>query len=130
MPVWRDVALGLWQRAWIFLRRAGTIILLSTIVLWVLLSYPKPPANTDRPALDYSVAGVISHHLEPLFRPIGFNQEITLALIPAMAAREVAVSALGTVYSLQGDEEEEIGRAHVITPVTNAQLVCRLLLEK
>src|SRR3546814_876441 len=71
-----------------------------------LLSYPKPPADADRPALDYSVAGVVSHHLEPIFRPVGFNQEITLALIPAMAAREVAVSALGTVYALQGDEEE------------------------
>lgn len=106
MPVWRDVALGLWQRAWIFLRRAGTIILVSTVVLWILLSYPKPPADADRPALDYSVAGVVSHHLEPIFRPVGFNQEITLALIPAMAAREVAVSALGTVYALQGDEEE------------------------
>lgn len=106
MPVWRDVALGLWQRAWIFLRRAGTIILVSTVILWLLLSFPKPPADADRPALDYSVAGVVSHHLEPIFRPVGFNQEITLALIPAMAAREVAVSALGTVYALQGDEEE------------------------
>src|SRR3546814_12543998 len=106
MPVWRDVALGLWQRAWIFLRRAGTIILLSTIVLWVLLSYPKPPANTDRPALDYSVAAVISHHLEPPFRPIAFNQAIPLALIPAMAARAVDVSALGTVYSQQSAAEE------------------------
>ncbi len=105
MPGWRDVALGLWQRAWIFLRRAGTIILASTIVLWVLLSYPKPPVNADRPALDYSIAGTISHGLERVFRPIGFNQEISLALIPAMAAREVAVSALGTVYSLQGDDD-------------------------
>src|SRR3546814_14924353 len=116
MPVWRDVALGLWQRAWIFLRRAGTIILVSTVVLWILLSYPKPPADADRPALDYSVAGVVSHHLEPIFRPVGFNQEIKLALIHAMAAREVAVSALGTVYALPGAEEEvslskAIGRA-------------------
>jgi ferrous iron transport protein B len=106
LPVWRDIALGLWQRAWIFLRRAGTIILASTVILWVLLSYPKPPADADKPALDYSIAGMVSHQLEPIFRPVGFNQEITLSLIPAMAAREVAVSALGTVYSLQGDEEQ------------------------
>lgn len=106
MPVWRDIALGLWQRAWLFLKRAGTIILASTIILWVLLSYPKPPADADKATIDYSVAGMISHAIEPIFRPIGFNQEISLALIPAMAAREVAVSALGTVYSLQGDEDE------------------------
>lgn len=106
MPVWRDIALGLWQRAWLFLKRAGTIILASTIILWVLLSYPKPPADADKATIDYSVAGMISHAIEPVFRPIGFNQEISLALIPAMAAREVAVSALGTVYSLQGDEDE------------------------
>src|SRR3546814_11889929 len=71
MPVWRDVALGLWQRAWIFLRRAGTIILVSTVVLWILLFSPKPPADAARPALDYSVAGVVSHHLDPLFRQHG-----------------------------------------------------------
>jgi len=106
MPVWRDIALGLWQRAWIFLRRAGTIILYSTIALWVLLSFPKPPANADKPAIDYSVAGVVSHGLAKVFAPVGFNQEISLSLIPAMAAREVAVSSLGTVYSLQGDEEQ------------------------
>ena len=106
MPVWRDVALGLWQRAWIFLRRAGTIILYSTVILWVLLSYPKPPADAEKPALDYSAAGMVSHGLEKVFSPIGFNQEISLALIPAMAAREVAVSALGTVYSLQGDDDQ------------------------
>lgn len=104
-PVLRDVAIGLYQRAIAFLQRAGTIIMASTVILWLLASYPAPPANADRPALEYSIAGRIGTALEPIFRPIGFNKEIALALVPGMAAREVAVSALGTVYSLQGDEE-------------------------
>ena len=105
-PAVRDVAIGLYQRAMAFLVRAGTIILLSTVALWALASWPKPPADWDRPALDYSYAGRIGEALEPIFRPIGFNREIALALVPGMAAREVAVSALGTVYSLQDVDEE------------------------
>jgi ferrous iron transport protein B len=108
-PAVRDVALGLYQRAAAFLARAGSIILLSTIALWALATWPKPPADWDRPALDYSYAGRIGEALEPIFRPIGFNREIALALVPGMAAREVAVSALGTVYSLQGVDEENTG---------------------
>ncbi|WP_439532218.1 ferrous iron transporter B [Polymorphobacter sp.] len=108
-PAMRDMAIGLYQRAAAFLVRAGTIILLSTMALWLLASYPKPPADWDRPALDYSYAGRIGEALEPIFRPIGFNREIVLALVPGMAAREVAVSALGTVYSLQGVDEEHTG---------------------
>jgi ferrous iron transport protein B len=104
MPRWRDVTIGLWQRAMIFLKRAGTIILATTIVLWLLLSFPKPPADYSKPAIDYSIAGRIAGGLEPLVAPIGFNRDIALALIPAMAAREVAVSALATVYAIQGDE--------------------------
>jgi len=105
MPRARDVVIGLWQRAWIFLKRAGTIIAVVTIALWVLLSYPKPPAGYDRPAIDYSIAGRIAGGLEPIVRPIGFNRDIALALIPAMAAREVAVSALATVYAVQAGDE-------------------------
>ena len=103
LPHLRDVLLGLWQRALIFLRRAGTIILVSTIVLWALLSFPQPkPGET---ALDSSIAGKIASGLEVVVKPIGFNHEIALALIPAMAAREVAVSALATAYSIQADDE-------------------------
>ncbi|MDB5689766.1 MAG: ferrous iron transporter [Sphingomonas bacterium] len=105
MPRLRDVAIGLWQRAWIFLKRAGTIIAVVTIALWVLLSYPKPPAGYDLPAIDYSIAGRIAGGLEPIVRPIGFNRDIALALIPAMAAREVAVSALATVYAIEAGDE-------------------------
>lgn len=103
-PALRDLGIGLYQRAAAFLRRAGTIILASTIVLWALASFPVAPENADRPALDYSFAGKIGTAIEPIFRPIGFNREIALALVPGMAAREVAVSALGTVYALEGDE--------------------------
>ena len=105
MPILRDVALGLWQRALIFLRRAGTIIAFTTVVLWLLVSYPKAPAGYDLPEIDYSVAGRIANAIEPVFRPIGFNRDMALALIPAMAAREVAVAALATVYAVDAGNE-------------------------
>ncbi|MBO9375668.1 ferrous iron transporter B [Sphingomonas histidinilytica] len=105
MPILRDIALGLWQRALIFLKRAGTIIAFTTVVLWLLVSFPKPPADYDLPSIDYSVAGRIANGLEPVFRPIGFNRDMALALIPAMAAREVAVSALATVYAVDAADE-------------------------
>jgi ferrous iron transport protein B len=103
LPHIRDLAIGLWQRALIFLRRAGTIILASTIVLWALLSFPQPKPGES--ALDASIAGKIASGLEVVVRPIGFNHEIALALIPAMAAREVAVSALATAYSIEAEDE-------------------------
>ena len=105
MPILRDVLLGLWQRAMIFLKRAGTIIAFTTVILWLLVSYPKPPADYDLPSIDYSIAGRIANAIEPVFRPIGFNRDMALALIPAMAAREVAVSALATVYAIDADDE-------------------------
>ncbi|MET0269627.1 MAG: ferrous iron transporter B [Sphingomonas sp.] len=105
-PALRDVALGLWQRAIVFLKRAGTIIAATTVILWLLLTFPQPPAGYDRPAIDYSAAGRIAAALEPAVRPIGFNRDIALALIPAMAAREVAVSALATVYSIEAGDDE------------------------
>src|SRR3546814_12542335 len=83
-----------------FLRRAGTIILCSTIILWALLSFPKPPAGSDISEVNYSVAGRIANTITPAFEPIGFNRDITLALIPAMAARERALAAIGTVYAI------------------------------
>ncbi len=107
MPILRDVILGLWQRALIFLKRAGTIIMASTVILWLLLTFPQPPAGSHEPPIDYSIAGRIANAIEPAVRPIGFNRDIALALIPAMAAREVAVSALGTVYSIQGGDENQ-----------------------
>jgi ferrous iron transport protein B len=107
MPLLRDVVLGLWQRAMIFLKRAGTIIFVTTVILWLLLSFPKPPAGSDMRPVDYSAAGRIASVLEPVLRPIGFNHDIALALIPAMAAREVAVSALATANSIDSSDDED-----------------------
>ncbi len=102
----QDIVLGLWQRAVIFLKRAGTIIFTSTVILWILLSFPKAPENGGVSQVNYSIAGRVANGLNVVLQPIGFNRDISLALIPAMAAREVAVSALATVYSLDADEDE------------------------
>ncbi|URW75210.1 ferrous iron transporter B [Sphingomonas donggukensis] len=104
-PAVRDIAIGLWQRAYVFLRRAGTIILGVTVVLWVLTSYPVAPAGVKQS--EYSVAGRIASGLEVVLKPIGFNHEMSLAVIPAMAAREVAVSALQTVYAIDAADEDQ-----------------------
>ncbi len=104
-PNLRFVLIGLYERARIFLRRAGTIILVSTIVLWALAIYPVAPEGASEPDIAYSFVGMIGGALEVIFAPIGFNWEISVALVPGMAAREVAVAALGTVYSLSGSEE-------------------------
>ncbi|MFB0613870.1 ferrous iron transporter B [Aurantiacibacter poecillastricola] len=104
-PPVRDLAIGLWQRAWVFLRRAGTIIFMATIALWVLLSFPK--AEPGESQIDASIAGQVADGLHVVLAPIGFNREISLAIVPAMAAREVAVSALATTYAVEGADEEE-----------------------
>ena len=101
-PQLRDVALGLWSRALIFLKRAGTIIALTTIVLWVLASFPRAPQGQSQ--VDHSIAGRIASGIEVVVAPIGFNRDIALALIPAMAAREMAVAAIGTVYAIDDVE--------------------------
>jgi len=101
----RSLGLGLLERAAIFLRRVGGIILALTIVLWLLSSYPAAPEGAMGPAIQYSLAGMIGQALEPVFRPIGFNWQICIALIPGLAAREVAVGALGTVYALSATGE-------------------------
>ncbi|MCE2869295.1 MAG: ferrous iron transporter B [Xanthomonadaceae bacterium] len=103
MPNLRDLLIGLWDRMRIFLRRVGGIILSLTVLLWFLSSFPSPPEGFTGPAIDYSFAGRIGHALAPLFAPIGFNWQIVLALIPGMAAREVAVSGLATVYAVSSD---------------------------
>ncbi|MHB1993082.1 nucleoside recognition domain-containing protein, partial [Metallibacterium scheffleri] len=102
MPRLRNLVLGLWERARIFIKRVGGNILALTIVLWFLASYPAPPVGATLPAIDYSFAGQIGHWLQPIFAPLGFSWEIVVALIPGMAAREVAVGALATVYAVGG----------------------------
>ncbi|ODP39529.1 ferrous iron transporter B [Sphingomonas turrisvirgatae] len=105
LPSIRDVLIGMWQRAWLFLRRAGTIIMGVTVALWLLASYPVAPEGVKQS--EYSIAGRVASGLEVVLKPIGFNHEMSLAVIPAMAAREVAVSALQTVYSIDADADEE-----------------------
>ncbi|MBU3974058.1 MAG: ferrous iron transporter B [Alphaproteobacteria bacterium] len=103
-PDLKSVLFNLWLRARIFLERAGRIILPLMIVVWALATFPYPPEGATAPAIDYSFAGMIGHALEPLFAPIGFNWQMVIALVPGMAAREVAVAALGTVYAVADPE--------------------------
>ncbi len=105
-PVWRSIVLGLWERARIFMGRVGTVIFALVVVLWFLSSYPTPPAGAPGAAIQYSLAGQIGQTLEHVFKPIGFNWQISVALIPGMAAREVVVGALGTVYALSAGGSE------------------------
>lgn len=99
-PNVRDIAFGLWQRIEIFVSRVGNIILTVSILLWALSSFPSPPAGATGPAIDSSFAGIIGHWIQPFFSPIGFNWEICVALILGLAAREVAVTSLATVYAV------------------------------
>ena len=100
MPSPRNLALGLWERGAIFLKRVGGIIFALMVILWFLSSFPAPPSGATGPAIQYSVAGMLGRGLEHIFAPIGFNWQISIALVPGLAAREVAVGALGTVYSM------------------------------
>jgi ferrous iron transport protein B len=115
MPHPRDLLIGLWERAWIFLRRVGGIILALTVLLWFLLNFPAPPAGFEGAAIDYSLAGRIGHALTVVFAPLGFNWQICIALIPGLAAREVAVSSLATIYALQAADDEAAAQA--LTPI-------------
>ena len=111
VPHPRDLLIGLWERAMIFLRRVGGIILALTILLWFLLSFPGAPPDAVGPAIDYSFAGRIGHAMTTIFAPLGFNWQICIALIPGLAAREVAVSSLATVYALSAANDEAAAQA-------------------
>ncbi|MBV8036664.1 ferrous iron transporter B [Roseateles sp.] len=102
----RSIAIGLWQRAMIFVKRVGGIILVLTIALWLLASFPAVPEGATGAPIQYSVAGWLGAGLAKLFEPIGFNWQISLALVPGLAAREVAISALGTVYALSATGDD------------------------
>ena len=119
MPHLRDVLLGLAERASIFLRRVGTVLLSLTVLLWFLSSFPAPPADATLPAIDYSLAGRLGHVLSYVFAPIGFNWQICVALVPGLAAREVAVSALATVYALAATGDD--AAASQLAPIIAAQ---------
>ncbi len=105
LPVLAHIALGLGQRAIVFLKRAGTIIAVTTMVLWALLYFPRAQPGSPVSQIDGSIAGHVANGLAVVVAPIGFNRDIALALIPAMAAREVAVSALATTYAVEGSDD-------------------------
>ena len=112
MPRPRSIAIGIYTRAKMFLQRAGTTIFSMMVLIWFLASFPQPPSGASEPAIDFSLAAMIGKAIEPLLAPLGFNWQIAVALIPGMAAREVAVAALGTVYAIEGGKEaaEQIGQ--------------------
>jgi ferrous iron transport protein B len=116
-PALRNVAIGLWQRVVIFMRRVGGIILTLTILLWALGSFPAPPPGATGAPIEYSIAGMIGKALAVVFAPIGFNWQISIALVPGLAAREVAVSSLGTVYALSATAGDT---AQALTPLIAA----------
>jgi len=115
LPHVRDLIIGLYERAMIFLRRVGGIILAATVLLWFLLSFPGAPVDATLPDIDYSFAGRIGHALAFVFAPLGFNWQICIALIPGLAAREVAVASLATVYALSAADDE--AAAEALTPI-------------
>jgi ferrous iron transport protein B len=114
VPGLRNLVLGLWERARIFMARVGGIIFSLMVILWFLSSYPAPPAGAAGPAIQYSIAGWLGQALQHVFAPIGFNWQISIALVPGLAAREVAVGALGTVYSMSAASGEV---ANALSPV-------------
>jgi ferrous iron transport protein B len=113
IPRLKSLAIGLWTRAAIFVKRAGTIILAMMVLIWLLATFPQPPEGATEPAISYSLAAMIGSAIQPLTAPLGFNWQINVALIPGMAAREVAVGSLGTIYAISGGEEavDKIGQA-------------------
>jgi ferrous iron transport protein B len=113
-PNLRNLLIGLWQRVEIFMSRVGTIILALMIILWALSSFPAPPPGATGPAIQYSIAGHLGSWLAVIFAPIGFNWQIAIALVPGLAAREVAVGALGTVYALSATGSDMSG---ALTPL-------------
>jgi ferrous iron transport protein B len=116
-PHLRNLLLGLWERVRIFLKRVGTIILTLMIVLWFLASFPAPPPGATGSPIEYSIAGMLGHGLQYIFEPIGFNWQISIALVPGLAAREIAVGALGTVYSMSASGDDVAG---ALTPIISS----------
>ena len=114
LPQLRSVLMNLYQRAMAFLKRAGTTIFSMMVLIWFLASFPQPPAGATEPGIDFSLAAILGRWIEPLLAPVGFNWQISVALIPGMAAREVAVASLGTVYAIEGGKEAVDQIGHVL----------------
>lgn len=106
MPNFKHIALSLWDRVSAFLKKAGSIIFAVSVILWALVSFPAAPADATLPAIEYSFAGMLGHWIEPLFAPLGFNWQICIAMVTGIAAREVIVASLGTIYAVSAGSEE------------------------
>ncbi|VVE86251.1 ferrous iron transporter B [Pandoraea bronchicola] len=126
MPKIRNLALGLWERGWIFVRRLSGVILALTVIMWFISTFPSAPAGATGPAIDYSFAGYIGRALEVIFAPLGFNWQISISLVPAFAARETAVTALATVYAVAGGADDAAGLAAALS--SNVSLATALSL--
>ncbi|MDO4231334.1 MAG: ferrous iron transporter B [Lautropia sp.] len=118
MPNFRHIAHSLWDRVKAFLVRAGTVIFALSIVLWGLVSFPAAPEGAAGAAIDYSFAGMLGHLIQPIFAPLGFTWQMCIAMVPGLAAREVVVAALGTVYAVGANSEEAITSA--MSPIVAA----------
>jgi len=118
LPGFKNILIGLWQRRLIFLNRVGGTLMALTIGLWFLASYPAAPFGATRPAIEYSFAGMLGKLLAKVFEPIGFNWEISIALVPGMAAREVIVSSLSTVYALSSNGQQD---SEALIPIISHQ---------
>jgi ferrous iron transport protein B len=114
LPTVRGIGIHVWERTAEYLRKAGTVILAFAVVMWFLLSYPKPPASllagltpeqTASASLQYSAAGHLGQAVEPVLRPLGFDWRMGVGLVAGFGAKEVVVSTLGTTYSLGGEEK-------------------------
>ena len=119
MPNVKHIAGELWDKVNAFLRRAGTVIFTLSVVLWALVTFPSAPANATGPAIDYSFAGMLGHLIEPIFAPIGFTWQMCISLIPGLAAREVVVAALGTVYAVGSVGDDAVNQT--LIPIIHAQ---------
>ncbi|OOH86494.1 ferrous iron transporter B [Pasteurellaceae bacterium 15-036681] len=117
MPNFKHICSSLLERVSAFLKRAGTVIFALSVILWVLVTYPEAPVDATAPAIDYSFAGMIGHIIQPIFAPLGFTWQMCIAMVPGLAAREVVVAALGTVYAVGGGSEEMIENA--LIPIVN-----------
>jgi ferrous iron transport protein B len=115
LPKLRDIAIGLWERGSIFIKRLTGVILALTVLMWFLSTFPSPPVGATGPAIDYTFAGYIGRGLHYIFAPLGFNWQICVSLVPAFAARETAVAALATVYAVSGGESDMVGLGHALT---------------
>ena len=126
LPTLRSLGLRLLDRSKVFLRRAGTVILAVTLVLWVLLHLPLHDGKP--PEIEHSFAGMIGHAVEPAIKPLGFNWKIGIGLISSLAAREVIVGTLGTIYGVEDTGDNSVGlRQRLQSELTPAGAVALLI---